>query len=104
MQSVPQREAHAEALDGGQVRRHVAQEQRARGHRGEVERAQRARGRRHARQVLARHVRVVADERERVPAVVAFAVAASGVSAFGIGSPFWALMAGGVLLALDRWR
>ena len=46
----------------------------------------------------------LADERERVPAVVAFAVAASGVSAFGIGSPFWALMAGGALLALDRWR
>ncbi len=46
----------------------------------------------------------LADERERVPAVVAFAVAASGVSALGIGSPFWALVAGGALIALDRWR
>ncbi len=41
VQRVPEREAHAQALDGGEVRRHVAQEQRARGHRGEVERAQR---------------------------------------------------------------
>lgn len=65
MQRVAQREAHAQALDGGEVRRHVAQEQRARGHRREVERAQRTGRRCHARQVLARHVRVVADERER---------------------------------------
>ncbi|RYC33861.1 benzoate transporter BenE [Lichenibacterium minor] len=46
----------------------------------------------------------LADERERLPAVVTFAVAASGVAAFGIGAPFWALAAGGALLALDRWR
>lgn len=44
------------------------------------------------------------DERERVPAVVTFAVAASGVAAFGIGAPFWALLAGGALLGLERWR
>jgi len=23
---------------------------------------------------------------------------------FGIGAPFWALVAGGVLLVLERWR
>ncbi|WP_237477151.1 benzoate/H(+) symporter BenE family transporter [Lichenibacterium dinghuense] len=46
----------------------------------------------------------LADERERLPAVVTFAVAASGVAAFGIGAPFWALLAGGALLALERWR
>ena len=46
----------------------------------------------------------LADERERLPAVVTFAVAASGVAVLGIGSPFWALVAGGVLLGLERWR
>jgi benzoate membrane transport protein len=46
----------------------------------------------------------LADERERLPAVVTFAVAASGIVVFGIGAPFWALVAGGVLLALERWR
>jgi benzoate membrane transport protein len=30
----------------------------------------------------------------RMPAMVTFLVAASGVSAFGIGSAFWALIAG----------
>jgi benzoate membrane transport protein len=30
----------------------------------------------------------------RLPAMVAFLVAASGVSAYGIGSAFWALLAG----------
>ena len=44
------------------------------------------------------------DPAERLPALVTFAVAASGVAAFGIGAPFWALLAGGVLLLLDRWR
>ena len=46
----------------------------------------------------------LADERERLPAVVTFAVAASGVAAFGIGAPFWALLAGGALLGLERLR
>ena len=46
----------------------------------------------------------LSDERERLPAVVTFAVAASGIAVFGIGAPFWALVAGGVLLALERWR
>ena len=46
----------------------------------------------------------LSEERERLPAVVTFAVAASGIAVFGIGAPFWALVAGGVLLALERWR
>jgi benzoate membrane transport protein len=46
----------------------------------------------------------LADERERLPAIVTFAVAASGIVVFGIGAPFWALVAGGVLLVLERWR
>ena len=35
-----------------------------------------------------------ADPGERLPAVAAFLVAASGVSALGIGAAFWALLAG----------
>jgi benzoate membrane transport protein len=46
----------------------------------------------------------LSDESERLPAVVTFAVAASGIAVAGIGAPFWALAAGGVLLALNRWR
>jgi len=46
----------------------------------------------------------LADEAERLPAVVTFAVAASGIAVAGIGAPFWALMAGGVLLVLNRWH
>ncbi len=46
----------------------------------------------------------LSDERERLPAVVTFAVAASGIVVFGVGAPFWALAAGGVLLLLERWR
>ena len=44
------------------------------------------------------------DPAERLPAIVTFAVAASGIVVFGIGAPFWALLAGGVLLGLERWR
>jgi len=36
----------------------------------------------------------VRDEGERIPAVVTFLVAASGLSAWGIGAAFWALIAG----------
>jgi benzoate membrane transport protein len=50
----------------------------------------------------------LADERQRFPAVLAFAVTASGVTASGIGAPFWGLVAGLFALALDtaarRWR
>ncbi|CDL47773.1 Benzoate transport protein [Escherichia coli ISC41] len=38
------------------------------------------------------------NERERDAAVVAFLVTASGLTLFGIGSAFWGLIAGGVLL------
>ncbi len=46
----------------------------------------------------------IADERTRVPAAVTFMTAASGVAFFGIGSAFWGLVAGGVLMGLDALR
>jgi benzoate membrane transport protein len=46
----------------------------------------------------------LAREQDRIPAVVTFVVAASGVTFFGIGPAFWGLVAGGTLLALDRFR
>ena len=45
------------------------------------------------------------EEGEREPALVTFLVTASGLSAAGIGSAFWGLVAGAVtLLALRRPR
>lgn len=44
------------------------------------------------------------DETERLPAVVAFAVTASGVMVMAIGSAFWGLMAGLVVLGLERFN
>ena len=44
----------------------------------------------------------LAREDERLPAIVTFAVAASGTSFFGIAAPFWGLVAGGALLAVMR--
>ncbi len=41
------------------------------------------------------------DEGERMAATVAFAVTASGLAVFGIGSAFWGLLAGLGVLALD---
>ena len=38
----------------------------------------------------------------RLPAVVTFVTAASGLTIFGIGAAFWGLVAGGALLALLR--
>jgi benzoate membrane transport protein len=38
-------------------------------------------------------------ENERLPAIITFLVTASGVSLLGIGSAFWALLAGLVVLA-----
>lgn len=46
----------------------------------------------------------LADERQRLPAVLTFATTASGLSFFGIGAAFWGLLAGGALLLLDRAR
>ena len=42
------------------------------------------------------------DEGERMAATVAFAVTASGLALFGIGSAFWGLLGGLAVLALDR--
>lgn len=44
------------------------------------------------------------DERERAAAIVAFAVTASGVSAFAIGAAFWGLAAGLAVLGLERLK
>ena len=41
---------------------------------------------------------------ERIAVGVTFLVTASGTSFFGIGAPFWGLMAGGILMALDRLK
>ena len=41
------------------------------------------------------------DEQERMAATAAFAVTASGLTLFGIGSAFWGLLAGLAVLALD---
>jgi benzoate membrane transport protein len=46
----------------------------------------------------------LASERERLPAVLTFATTASGLSFFGIGAAFWGLLAGGILLGLERLR
>jgi benzoate membrane transport protein len=46
----------------------------------------------------------LAREDERIPAVVTFVTAASGISFFGIGAAFWGLLAGVVLLGLFKWR
>jgi benzoate membrane transport protein len=46
----------------------------------------------------------LADEREREAAVVTFLTAASGVSIAGVGGAFWGLIAGGLMLALERFR
>ncbi|MEZ5818435.1 MAG: benzoate/H(+) symporter BenE family transporter [Hyphomicrobiaceae bacterium] len=44
----------------------------------------------------------VADDRHRFAAVVTFAVTASGIAVAGIGAPFWGLLAGLLVLGLDR--
>ncbi|GAA3655504.1 benzoate/H(+) symporter BenE family transporter [Microbacterium marinilacus] len=46
----------------------------------------------------------VEDDAGRIPAVIAFVVAASGVSVLGIGAAFWALLAGLLSHALLRRR
>ncbi len=42
------------------------------------------------------------QERDREPALITFLVTASGVSLLGIGSAFWGLVAGGLVLALRK--
>lgn len=44
------------------------------------------------------------EERDRLPALVTFVTAASGVSFGGIGAAFWGLIAGGALMLLLRGR
>jgi benzoate membrane transport protein len=44
----------------------------------------------------------MSDEKQRFAAVVTFAVGASGLSIFGVGAAFWALVAGLVTLAIER--
>lgn len=44
----------------------------------------------------------VADESSRLPAAITFVVAASGVTVLGVGSPFWALLAGSAAWMLLR--
>ncbi|HEU4519526.1 MAG TPA: benzoate/H(+) symporter BenE family transporter [Microvirga sp.] len=46
----------------------------------------------------------MAEESRRFAAVLTFAVTASGLSLFGIGSAFWGLVAGLVTVGLDRAR
>lgn len=44
----------------------------------------------------------MADPAERIPAIVAFTVTASGLTIGGIGAAFWGLLAGLFVLVLDR--
>ncbi|MDF3074798.1 MAG: benzoate transporter [Alphaproteobacteria bacterium] len=46
----------------------------------------------------------VAKIEDREAAVVTFVVTASGLSFFGISGAFWGLVAGGLILAMTRWR
>lgn len=46
----------------------------------------------------------LAKEAERIPAILTFVTAASGLSLLGIGAAFWGLLAGGALLLLERSR
>lgn len=46
----------------------------------------------------------LADERERFAATTAFAVTASGLTLFGIGSAFWGLIGGLLVLGLERFK
>jgi benzoate membrane transport protein len=44
----------------------------------------------------------LAEPQEREAAVVTFVVAASGTSFYGVGGAFWGLLAGGLMLAINR--
>jgi len=46
----------------------------------------------------------MAHERDRLPATLTFVTTASGLALFGIGAAFWGLVAGGILLTLERLR
>jgi benzoate membrane transport protein len=44
------------------------------------------------------------DDKDRMAATVTFAVTASGLTLFGIGSAFWGLAGGLIVLFLDRFK
>jgi len=44
------------------------------------------------------------DESERMAATTTFAVTASGIVLFGIGSAFWGLVAGLVVIGLENFK
>lgn len=44
------------------------------------------------------------NDAERLPAILTFVTAASGITLLGIGAAFWGLLAGIILLLLLRWR
>lgn len=44
----------------------------------------------------------LADEKARLAALVCFVTTASGLAVFGIGAPFWGLLAGGAMWVLTR--
>ena len=46
----------------------------------------------------------VAEPSDREAAVATFVVTASGLSFFGVSGAFWGLVAGGLILAMTRWR
>ncbi|RUM98520.1 benzoate transporter BenE [Pseudaminobacter arsenicus] len=46
----------------------------------------------------------LAEEGERMAATTAFAVTASGLTLFGIGSAFWGLVAGMVVIGMERFK
>ncbi len=46
----------------------------------------------------------LAEEKDRLPAILTFVTTASGLSFYGIGAAFWGLVAGGILMALLRWQ
>lgn len=44
----------------------------------------------------------LASEADRLPVAVTFVTTASGLSVFGVGASFWGLLAGGLMMAIDR--
>jgi benzoate membrane transport protein len=49
-------------------------------------------------------VSALEDPRHRISAIVTFLVVASGIVVVGIGSAFWGLLAGGLVMAWLSWR
>ncbi len=49
-------------------------------------------------------VNALEDPRHRITAIVTFLIVASGIVVLGIGSPFWGLLVGGIVMAWLSWR